>query len=84
LRLVAAPGWVNNIVLPAVPTMLTRKKSADEELVPCARYQDSERVSVPVAGSVMAGDRTLVVPPRLGWIYGLDGSRVYVGDVPLV
>ncbi|HEV8559618.1 MAG TPA: hypothetical protein VGR06_25045 [Actinophytocola sp.] len=22
--------------------------------------------------------------PRLGWIYGLDGSRVYVGDVPLV
>jgi hypothetical protein len=38
---------------------------ADEELLPWARYQDSDRPRVPVAGSVIAGERTLVAPPSM-------------------
>ncbi len=52
-------------MVPPLCTTLTRKKSAEDEFEPCARYQDSESVSVPVAGSVIAGDRTLVMPPSM-------------------
>ena len=34
-----------------------RKKSAEEALLPWARYYDKRSVSVPVAGSVIGGDR---------------------------
>ena len=55
LRLVAAPAWVNSVVVPPLWTMETRKKSALDELEPWARYHDSDSVSVPVAGRVIGG-----------------------------
>ena len=45
--------------------MRTRRKSALDELLPCARYQDSDSVSVPVDGSVICGDRIEVTPPSM-------------------
>src|SRR5262245_54973866 len=65
LRLAAAPAWVNSVVVPALWTMAIRKKSALDELDPCARYHDRDRLRVPVEGSVMAGERMLVVPPSM-------------------
>src|SRR5689334_7985319 len=64
-RLLAAPAWVNRAVVPPLWTMETRKKSALEAFEPWARYQDSDRFSVPVTGRVMAGERTLVTPPSM-------------------
>src|SRR5262245_31777234 len=65
LRLLAAPAWLNSWVVPALWTIETRKKSALDEFDPCARYQDRDKVSVPLAGNVMAGERMLVVPPSM-------------------
>src|SRR6185503_8130099 len=65
LRLLAAPAWLNSCVVPPLWTIETRKKSALEAFDPCARYQDRDSVSVPLAGNVIAGERTLVVPPSM-------------------
>src|SRR5687767_13438738 len=65
LRFVAAPAWVKSVVVPPLWTMEMRKKSALEELDPWARYQDIDRVRVPVAGSAIDGDRMLVLPPSM-------------------
>ena len=42
----------------------TRRKSADDEFEPCARYQLKLSVALP-AGSVIAGDWIDVVPPSM-------------------
>src|SRR5262245_29784453 len=58
-RLTAAPSCWNT----CVPLTETRKKSAEVAFDPCARYQENDSVSVPVAGRVIAGDWIEVVPP---------------------
>jgi hypothetical protein len=65
LRSVAAPAWVNSVVVPPLWMMDTRKKSADEEFEPWARYHDRDTFRVPVDGKRMAGERTLVMPPSI-------------------
>ena len=65
MRLTAAPAWLNSCVVPPLWTMETRKKSADDEFEPWARYHDRDRFSVPVLGSVIAGERMDVVPPSI-------------------
>src|SRR5262245_63636439 len=53
LRLAAAPTWLNRTVVPPLWTTEIRKKSADDEFEPWARYHDSDSVSVPVDGRLM-------------------------------
>src|SRR5262245_21031098 len=67
----AAPTRLSTVCV-VDPTMRTRRKSALDELLPCARYQDSDSVSVPVDGSVITGDRIEVLPPSTSNAPALD------------
>ena len=62
LTCAAEPSAWNTVVV-VVPTIWTRKKSAVDELLRCAKYDLKVSVVVPLAGIAIAGDWIEVVPP---------------------
>src|SRR5688572_8973021 len=71
-RLVAAPSCSNTVVVPPECTTLTRTRSVLPELLRWARYHEKLRLSVAPAGSAIAGDCTVVVPPSRSLVPALD------------